>query len=197
MNYRNIRHISIIILLFIILGFGIYSNTLKSPFFFDDTKRIRDNPDIRLKEFSLDGLERAAFGKDSPKNRPIGNITFALNYYFHGYDLKGYHIVNIIIHILNTILLYLFFNMTMVLNESKGHPFDIQKSKEKNTNSLLFKDYQLKDHYQIPLFAALIWLVHPLHTQSVTYIVQRLNSHLLNRFYDRLKHFSQIRASGF
>ena len=49
MNYRNIRHISIIILLFIILGFGIYSNTLKSPFFFDDTKRIRDNPDIRLK----------------------------------------------------------------------------------------------------------------------------------------------------
>ncbi|MBN2062576.1 MAG: tetratricopeptide repeat protein [Deltaproteobacteria bacterium] len=172
MNYRKIRRVSIIIL-FIVLGFGIYSNTLNSPFFFDDIIRIRENPDIRLKEFSLDGLAKAALGKDSAKSRPIGNITFALNYYFHGYDLKGYHLINIIIHLLNAILLYIFFNLTLA-NESRRR--SLNTSDNKNLESIQPVAYQSKNKIYICVFAAMIWLVHPLHTQSVTYIVQRLNS---------------------
>ena len=41
----------------------------------------------------------AVLGGNSEKARPVGTITFALNYYFHQYSPEGYHLVNIIIHI--------------------------------------------------------------------------------------------------
>jgi tetratricopeptide (TPR) repeat protein len=100
-------------------------------------------------------LWNAAFGEDSARNRPLGNISFALNYYFHGYEIYGYHIVNIVIHLLSAIFLFLFINLTFdtpALRNKYSHPF------------------------VIAAIGAIIWLVHPLHTQSVTYIVQRLNS---------------------
>ena len=94
-------------------------------------------------------------GEKSAKARPVGNVSFALNYYFHQYELGGYHVVNIIIHILSGIVLYAFLRITLSLPAAKL-----------NENQA----------YIISFFAALLWLVHPLQTQSVTYIVQRLNS---------------------
>jgi len=127
-----------ILLLFVALGFLIYSNSLE-----------------------------AAFGKSSPKKRQIGNITFALNYYFHQYNLAGYHVVNIITHILNGILLYLFINITLRVLKAES-----SKPKGENKNPIP----ESIDSSFIAFFAALFWLVNPVHTQSVTYIVQRLNS---------------------
>ena len=66
----------------------------------DDIGRIEENPDIRLAELTADNLLKAAFGEKSAKARPVGNISFALNYYYHHYKVRGYHVVNIIIHIL-------------------------------------------------------------------------------------------------
>jgi tetratricopeptide (TPR) repeat protein len=147
--------VTLIILAFFILGFLIYSNTLESPFVFDDTVRILENPDIRMDKLSNNNLWKAAFGKQSPRSRPIGNISFALNYYFHQYELAGYHIVNIIIHIISGILLWLFLKKTFNLKSVRP---------------------DFKNGEWIALFAALLWLVNPVQTQSVTYIVQRLNS---------------------
>ena len=154
MSISNFKPL-LIILLFSILGFGIYSNTLEMPFHFDDYTRIETNPYIRISELTYESLLKSAFNEKSSKSRPLGNITFALNYYFHQYDLKGYHIVNIVIHILTGIFLY-FFILTILNLPSL-------KSKYTSPNLIAF-------------FAALLWLVHPLQTQSVTYIVQRLNS---------------------
>jgi tetratricopeptide (TPR) repeat protein len=143
----------LIILLFFAIAFLIYSNTFESPFNFDDDKRILENPDIRLKQLSLTGLLKAASGKKSARSRPVGNISFALNYYFHQYELFGYHLVNTFIHVVNGILLYLFLKITL-------------------------KQVRIKfEHAEwIALFSALLWLANPVQTQSVTYIVQRLNS---------------------
>ncbi|MBW1993280.1 MAG: tetratricopeptide repeat protein [Deltaproteobacteria bacterium] len=163
----SVKKISLIILLFIIIGSYIYSNTLSVPFVFDDVGRIKGNPDISVTEFSLDKFKKAAFGKSSPKKRPVGNITFALNYYFHQYSLPGYHIVNIIIHILNGILLYLFINITLRVLKA-----DSSKPKGENKKSI---PESINSSF-IAFFAAFFWLVNPVHTQSVTYIVQRLNS---------------------
>jgi len=90
-------------LVFFILGFLIYSTTFESPFVFDDVERILENADIRMNELTAKNILNAGSGKKSAKSRPVGNISFALNYYFHQYELKGYHIVNIIIHILTVI----------------------------------------------------------------------------------------------
>ncbi|MGD8992282.1 MAG: tetratricopeptide repeat protein [Desulfobacterales bacterium] len=144
-----------VVLLFFIVGFSIYSNTLESPFQLDDFHRIKKNPDIQLTELSVKNVLKAAFGQKSATARPVGNISFALNYYFHKYDVWGYHVVNIIVHILTGIILYAFIKATLALP------------------SVQLKDNQI---YGIAFFAALLWLVHPLQTQSVTYIVQRLNS---------------------
>ena len=132
----------------------IYGRTLSGPFIFDDRNNILENPHIRISQINLHNLASAAF--DSPSHgRPVANISFALNYYIHRYNVVGFHTVNVIIHIINGILLYFFVQTT-------------------------FRTPALRSRYAhykwIAFFTAAIWLVHPLQTQSVSYIVQRMNS---------------------
>ena len=132
----------------------IYAETLSGPFIFDDRNNIRDNPHIRISQITWSGLTSAAV--DSPSHhRPVANISFALNYYMHGYNVVGFHAVNIIIHIISGILLYFLVQTT-------------------------FRTPALQSRYErykwISFFCAAIWLFHPLQTQSVSYIVQRMNS---------------------
>jgi tetratricopeptide (TPR) repeat protein len=138
----------------VVVVFLIYSNTFQTPFIFDDLQNIRDNPFIRMTSLSWENINNAAF-KSPSSNRPVANISFALNYYFHRDDLPGYHVVNILIHVAAGIFLYL------LVQAMLGTP-------------------ELRDKYSsyrwIPLFTAMIWLVHPIQIQSVTYIVQRMNS---------------------
>jgi tetratricopeptide (TPR) repeat protein len=137
-----------------VLVFFIYSNTLGAPFTFDDTFRIQNNPHIRLTQLTPGGLAEAGF-ESGNSLRPIPYITFALNYYFQQYDVWGYHLVNILIHIITGIFLYFLV---------------------KNTLNLPTLRSKYETYKWLPLLTTLIWIVHPLHTQSVTYIVQRMNS---------------------
>jgi tetratricopeptide (TPR) repeat protein len=145
---------AVALLVFVGLCFLIYSNTLKSPFVLDDSPNIQQNRHIRLTELALKDIVAAGF-KSPSSNRPIANITFALNYYFHQYNLFGYHCTNIIIHILTGIFLFLFVKNTMAAPSLRCR----------------YERYKW-----IPFVAAFLWLVHPLQTQSVTYIVQRMTS---------------------
>ncbi|MEE4263998.1 MAG: tetratricopeptide repeat protein [Desulfobacteraceae bacterium] len=132
----------------------IYADTLTSPFIFDDLPNILDNPHIRVPALSFENLAWA--GYHSPEaRRPVANISFALNHYFNGYNPVGYHVVNILIHLACGIFLYFLANATL-------------------------QTPALRSRYEkfgwIPFLAVFIWLVHPLQTQSVTYLVQRMNS---------------------
>jgi Tfp pilus assembly protein PilF len=140
-------------LLFGVIVFLLYSNTFQSPYIFDDWYHIEANRHIRLTSLSWDGIRQAAF--DSPLNRPVAYITLGLNYYFHGYELFGYHLVNIIVHLGAAIFLYMFLQATLSLQQAR--------------QKINYSDW-------LPLTAALIWLVHPVQVQSVTYIIQRMNS---------------------
>jgi tetratricopeptide (TPR) repeat protein len=132
----------------------VYGNTLEAPFYLDDAVNIVENPFVRLTDLSSENLVRSGF--ESPcSNRPLPNISFGLNYLIDRYNPTGYHIFNIIVHIVNGILLYFFTKTTLRVNA--GDP-------EHTCSEIL------------AFFAALIWLVHPLQTQSVTYVVQRMNS---------------------
>jgi tetratricopeptide (TPR) repeat protein len=136
------------------LGFLIYSHTLEAPFYFDDGASIQSNRHIRLSQLTVKDMFRS--GVKSPcSNRPIANMSFALNYYFHQYDVAGYHAVNIVIHVVTAILLYLFIRTTFMIP---------------------WLSARHKPQASIAFFAAVLWLVHPIQSQSVTYIVQRMNS---------------------
>ena len=71
----------------VVLVFVIYSNSLNGPFIFDDMNNIEYNSHIRLTRISFDGLKQAAF--ESPASRrPVANISFALNHFFHGLRIR-------------------------------------------------------------------------------------------------------------
>ena len=139
----------------------IYSNTLNSPFVFDDGPNIEENSFIRITNFDFQRLYNAGF-KSPSKKRPAANISFALNYYLGKYDVSGYHIVNIIIHLINGILVYF---LSLIIFK-QVHDVQNQKSSKFNSASIPL----------MSLFVALIFVSHPIQTQSVTYIVQRMNS---------------------
>src|SRR5688572_24082912 len=73
------------------LGVLVYSNTLANPFVFDDHVAITANPVVRG-EAPLSTVLR--------DQRGVGVLTFAVNYSFGGLHERGYHIVNIAIHVL-------------------------------------------------------------------------------------------------
>jgi Tfp pilus assembly protein PilF len=143
-----------------LLAVIIYSNSLNCDFVFDDQPTITENSFIRLTELSFEKLSDAAF-KSPHANRLVANVSFAVNYYLGKYNTIGYHVVNIIIHILNGILVYIFTLLTLrqVSITTPGHS----------------RPSQFSTAY-ISVFAALIFTAHPIQVQSVTYIVQRMNS---------------------
>ena len=148
------RRETLLLSLLAIVVILIYADTLTAPFIFDDLINILNNPHIRVPALSLENLAWAGF--NSPEGRrPVANISFALNYYFNGFNLVGYHVVNILIHTACGIFLYLLAKATL-------------------------QTPALGSRYEkfgwIPFLTAFIWMVHPLQTQSVTYIVQRMNS---------------------
>ena len=151
----------------------IYANTLEVPFVFDDGPNIKNNPHITRTLLSLDGLRKAGF--ESPmSSRPVANISFGLNYYFGGYDVWGYHLVNIIIHMITGLLLYFLVKTTLLL--SWGTNGDACGFKSLAAVSESTHGWRSLDPSWVSFWTAALWLVHPVQTQSVTYIVQRMNS---------------------
>jgi len=157
-----------------LIGVLIYSNTFKAPFLFDDVPSIVQNPYIRLTNINAEEILGVASRLKAYSNRPIGHISFALNYYLHKYDTMGYHLVNILIHIITGVLLYLLIETTLKL------PTSIPSLHHSNTPPLETGSSTLPCHCVTPstiaLSAAIMWLVHPVQTQSVTYVVQRMTA---------------------
>lgn len=152
---KSARH-AIIPLIFILLGFLIYSNVLHGPFIFDDEWYIAT--DYKIRNISN-------FLNDFSGTRYVVFLSFAINYYISGLNTFGYHLVNIIIHIANTILVYFLIQLTI--------------GRLKITDSRLKAAEYLG---YLPFIASLIFLVHPVQTQAVSYITQRFVS-LATLFY--------------
>jgi tetratricopeptide (TPR) repeat protein len=132
----------------------LYSASLGGPFVFDDQPNIVENPHIRISGLSAVELYDAAF-RSPIRSRPVAYASFALNYLSNGYNVVGYRFINILIHVLNGCLLYALTRLTFRAPALSAHrPMAAA----------------------VACAAALLWLVHPLHTQSVAYIVQRMTS---------------------
>lgn len=138
----------------VLVGAIVYGNSLKGPFVFDDLKQIVNEQSICNLWPVLPVL------KDS--NRPIVKLSLAMNYAIGGHDVIGYHLFNVAVHILASMTLYGVLRRTLL--------------------STLLKPRFMAAAPQLAFAAALIWLVHPLQTQAVTYVIQRSES-LMGLFY--------------
>lgn len=159
---RYLSFHSFAILTIFAVGICIYSNSLKVPFIFDDRPNIVDNPAVHLTSLTPERIHHACFAGYITKRRPLAYLSFALNYYAGGYNETGYHIVNIVIHVIGGTLVY--FLALLTLRLAPG--------------SLKHGNRQVEDSMikWTSLFAALLFTAHPLQTQAVTYIVQRMTS---------------------
>jgi len=147
------------LILIVLLGSLAYSNTFNAPFTFDDYIAIVNNPIIRnfdffKSPFSNVNVNLTESYKVATRTRLLGFFSFAINYHWHKLDVTGYHIVNLVIHLLNGILLYFF------VRELFKTPY-FAKITKKGTESY------------IPIFVSLLFTLHPIQTQAVTYVTQR------------------------
>jgi Tfp pilus assembly protein PilF len=157
LSYCRIVVFSIIALSLLILS--IYSNSFDCSWHFDDEPNITDNPNLHLKEITWQNLKRALYAdRNNPTvpYRPVACLTLALNHYFGGLNVFGYHLVNVFIHLLSSVFLFLFIYHTL------------------NLPSLRAK--YAPQSYFIALLATTLWAINPMQSQAVNYIVQRMAS---------------------
>ena len=143
----------IILLLFVGL---IYYPSLDVDFVFDDMPNIVLNQAVHPE--SVKDLGRVLDTAFSP-TRPLAMLSFALNYLAGGLDVFGYHLVNILIHGINAILVYLvLLNLTNLETDR------------------LIPRLRRRERVSWSFYGAALWAVNPVQTQAVTYIVQRMSS---------------------
>jgi tetratricopeptide (TPR) repeat protein len=151
-NVFAIIAISIIIL-------SIYSNTFDASWHFDDELNILKEKTLHLNDISWEKTKKILLFMPDGGNRiyrPAARLSLALNYYFGQDDVFGYHIVNLCIHFLASIFLFLFIFHTL--------------------NLPLVKAKYGSSAYSLALLASVLWAINPVQTQAVTYIVQRMAS---------------------
>jgi tetratricopeptide (TPR) repeat protein len=123
-----------------------YANSFSGPFVLDDIPSIAANPTIRHLATALRPSAATTGG-----GRPVLNLSLAFNYAVSGSAVWSYHALNLAIHVLAGLLLYGIIRRTLGAQSAPA------------ASPLAFS-------------AALLWTLHPLQTESVTYIVQRAES---------------------
>ena len=132
-----------------------YANSFSVPFLLDDWATIQENPQLRRVwplTAALTPPENTGVG-----GRPIANVVFVLNYALTGDSLAGYHAGNLLIHFAAALVLFGLVRRTLALSDRAG------------PRRGLAPDW-------LAAGVAALWMLHPLQTQSVTYISQRTES---------------------
>ncbi|HXB01306.1 MAG TPA: tetratricopeptide repeat protein [Opitutaceae bacterium] len=136
---------------------AVYLNSFTGPFIYDDVWSIETNPSIHHLGSALSPpLDEGVGG------RPMLNLTYALNYALGGMNVWGYHAVNLLVHILAGLALFGIVRRTLLRPVLSGR-FGAEA-------------------VPLAMVVAVIWAVHPLQTEAVTYISQRAES-LMGLFY--------------
>jgi tetratricopeptide (TPR) repeat protein len=157
-----LKRTAVYLIFITVVGLAAYSNSFKAPFTFDDERYIKRNPTI--KDFSYftdtsraDSLHLGDVIKRYLRTRYVAYLSFWANFKTGGLSVWGYHATNLAVHLSSSLLLYAFVVLTF------RTPF-------------LIKSRLNGKSEQIALFAALLFVSHPVQTEAVTYITQRFAS---------------------
>jgi protein O-mannosyl-transferase len=133
-------------------GAAAYGNSFRGPFIFDDIDGILNNPQINR---SLP--DRGGAAPTTLSGRPVLRLSFMADYAVGGMNVEIYHATNLLIHLGAGVLLLGIVGRNLSRRETWGGRFECSG----------------------PWLAGVvagIWLVHPINTSAVTYIVQRAES---------------------
>jgi tetratricopeptide (TPR) repeat protein len=154
----------------VLAAWAAYSNSFHGPLIFDDEGSITKNSTIK-KLWPIWPLFCPPNG-ETVMDRPMLNFSLAINYAISGEDVWSYHVGNLVIHCCNALLLLGVLRRTFLLPS--------------------MRDRWQGTAFPLAFVTALLWAVHPLGTESVTYIVQRAES--LMAFFYLLTLYNFIRA---
>jgi tetratricopeptide (TPR) repeat protein len=147
--------------LIVVAGLTAYANSFSVPFLYDDLLSIVDNPSLR-QLWPIGKTLSPPCNGETVTGRPVLNLSFAINFAIGGTSTWGYHAINLAVHVLNGLLLLGILRRT----------FQLPVLRPRFGNVAL----------RLALAITLLWTLHPLQTESVTYIVQRAES-LASLFY--------------
>lgn len=147
--YLTYKYSQIFLLLITVIL--LYGHTRDVPFYLDDFSSIEENPVIYNWQGTLKEIV------DYARLRTVGYLTFVANYQVHQFQVGGYHNVNILIHLLAGIAIW-----------------GLTRGLIRTPILAVYLPIQVKSWF--PLLVSLLFLIHPLQTQAVTYIIQRLAS---------------------
>ena len=145
----------------VLAGLAAYWGAGSAPFIFDDLSSIRANASIRhLGDIAR--VLRPPAGGETVTGRPVLNLSLALNHAAGGLSVRGYHALNVAIHLLGGLTLFGIARRTLARGPVGGPA----------GRAPALADFAI----------ALIWELHPLQTEAVTYVSQRAES-LMGLFY--------------
>jgi tetratricopeptide (TPR) repeat protein len=154
-------------------GLLAYANSGSGPFIFDDSHGILNNPSIRHLWPLTQSL--VAPPDSGMAGRPVVNLTFAINYALGGLDVRGYHAVNLAIHLLAGLVLLGIVRRTA----ERCQP--------------------ATDNTWLAGAVALLWVLHPLQTETVDFISERteglMGLFLLLTLYAAIRSFDSPRPA--
>lgn len=139
----------------------VYWPGLSGDFVFDDTTSLLLNKQLPIHQLNYSDIKTATLSGDAgPLKRPLSMLSFGINYYAaDGFDPWSFKLVNLGIHLLNGISLYIF--LSVLLRAGQGHPDS---------------EAAAKQNQWLAIAVTAAWLLHPLAITSVLYVVQRMNS---------------------
>ncbi|HEY2163186.1 MAG TPA: tetratricopeptide repeat protein [Gemmatimonadaceae bacterium] len=146
---------------FLVAAVAGYASAIRAPFEFDDLPAIQQNQTIR----SLSPAALLPPSQTAVAGRPLVNVSLALNYAINdalGVDQRGdpdgpnktvgYHVLNLLLHVACGLLLFGIVRRTIDDDESAAGSVGAER---------------------VAGFAVLLWLVHPIQTDAVDYVIQR------------------------
>ena len=135
-------------------GIVAYLGSFRGVFLLDDVRSIVEDPSIRRLA--------SAWGSRSGADRPLVSLSLALNYAIGGLTVWSYHLFNLAVHLLAALALFDVVERTLATPRLAGTSRDSARA--------------------FAFVVALLWVLHPLETASVTYVIQRAES-MMGLFY--------------
>ncbi|HVT72201.1 MAG TPA: tetratricopeptide repeat protein [Lacunisphaera sp.] len=146
----------------VLAALAVYANSIRAPFLYDDEPSILDNASLR-QLWPLSGpLTPPNEGGPAVSGRPLVNLSLAVNYAISGTQPWSYHGLNLLFHVVGGLALFGLVRRTLA-----------RPGFGARLNELALPT---------AFATALLWLVHPLQTEAVTFVIQRTES-LMGMFF--------------
>ena len=170
-HYCSSRSYALAIFLLVLVGGGLYLNSLGNIFTNWDDGMIYSNTEVR--SLSWENIRTIFTLKKGGTYQPIRVLCYAIDYHFWKLNPLGYHLTNILFYILTCLMVYFsLFHLSMKLRE-KASP---------------------DSHGRVAFFGSLLFAAHPVHVEAVTWMVGR--KEVLQGFFFFLAFYSYLKGRG-